>query len=493
MGTLFYRFLSENLENYINKRQHDFGQPDFSYRDLPDEEAGKAAEEVSSILEYFILPSQLFCRLAKDAQNNCEDLNVSLEDALKGVTNSTLGFPSEKAFKGLFDEFDVASPKLGSTPSEKTKTLSKLLCRISEFPLSSFPEAGRDTFGDAYEYLMTMYAANAGKSGGEFFTPPEVGELLARITLINPENREKDRTEVKSVYDPTCGSGGLLLKFAKILGSSNVNHFYGQDKALTVYNLCRMNMILHGIPFEKFEIAHGDTLKNPSFFPSSPSDKFECVVSNPPYSLKWEGKSDPTLINDLRFESAGKLAPKNAADWAFIEHALYCLSNTGCAAIVVFPGTLYRGNAEKTIREWFVKENYVDAVIQLPPNLFYGTSISTAILVLRKNKPDNTVLFVNAEEEFEHSKNQNELKPENINRILEAVRKRENIEGRAYLADFREVESRDFDLSVKHYVILENKDEEVDINELNREIKETVQKEEELREKINSLIEGIRL
>ena len=494
LGTLFYRFLSENLENYVDRKQHEAGYAGFSYGDVSDEEAQVGRKDICNALGYFILPSQLFYKLVKESQDaDAGDLNLKLDKIFTDIVKSTSGLPSQQAFEGLFDEFDVTSKKLGSTPHERYETLAKLLSRVAEFKLSDFPESGRDTFGDAYEYLMTMYAANAGKSGGEFFTPPEVGELLARISLIDPKDPQKDRAKVKSVYDPTCGSGGLLLKFAKILGTENVDHFYGQDKALTVYNLCRMNMILHRIPFSNFEIKLGDTLINPYFPATFQKDRFECIVSNPPYSLNWKSGDDPTLINDPRFESAGRLAPKNAADYAFIEHALYCLSNTGCAAIVVFPGVLHRGNAEKTIREWLVKNNFIDTIIQLPANLFFGTQIATSILVLRKNKKDDTILFINAKEEFKHYKNQNKLESENIDRILERVRKRNDVKGMSHLADFAEVEANDFNLSVQLYIAESDAKKEIDIDELNRQIKETVQKEEELRKAINSLINGVEI
>ena len=364
--------------------------------------------------------------MAQSAKRNCRDLNIKLERVFRQIIDSTLGRPSEKAFKGLFDDFDVSSNKLGSTLEKKCETLRRLLLGIESFQVSDIPGSSRDTFGDAYEFLITMYASKAGKSGGEFFTPPEVGKLLAKISLQDPARESGYKERVESVYDPTCGSGGLLLKFAKILGAENVDRFYGQDVNLTVYNLSRMNMILHEIPFEKFDIYCEDTLLKPAFLPSSRDsvdDRFECVVSNPPYSISRKCDADPTLINDPRFGKAGKPDPKGKADWAFAQHALYYLKEDGCAAAVCFPGIFYRSGAEGQIRKWMAKSNYVDAVIALPDNLFFGTSISTCILVMRKNKRDNDILFLDASNEFEHEGNKNKLTDAHIERILASLQK----------------------------------------------------------------------
>lgn len=495
LGALFYRFLSENLEERIDLNERNAGNEDFHYRDLDDASvSGEVREELIDENGFCILPSQLFCNVAESAKTNCQDLNLKLKQIFKAITDSTLGRPSEKAFRGLFDDFDVSSNKLGSTLEKKCDALKKLLLGIEGFQLSDVPGSSRDTFGDAYEFLITMYASGAGKSGGEFFTPPEVGKLLAKISLQDPECEDGYKKAVGKVYDPTCGSGGLLLKFAKILGKGNVDHFYGQDVNLTVYNLSRMNMILHGIPFEKFDIVCEDTLLKPAFLPSAPDsvgDRFECIVSNPPYSIKWKGDADPTLINDPRFSKAGKLAPKGKADWAFAEHALYCLQENGCAAIVCFPGIFYRSGAEGQIRKWMSKSNYVDAVIALPDNLFFGTSISTCVLVLRKNKKDDAILFLDASNEFEHEGNKNKLTDAHIGRILASLQKRETEPGKSYLASMEEVASHDWSLAVNFYVQKEDNEEAVNIKELNAKIARTVSKEEAARKDLNELIEGL--
>ena len=495
LGALFYRFLSESLEDRINSNERAAGNEGFRYRDLEDNRI--SAEIREGLIEengFCILPSQLFCNVAEDAKRNCRDLNIKLERVFRQIIDSTVGRPSEKAFKGLFDDFDVSSNKLGSTLEKKCETLRTLLLGIESFQVSDVPGSSRDTFGDAYEFLITMYASKAGKSGGEFFTPPEVGKLLAKISLQDPARESGYKERVESVYDPTCGSGGLLLKFAKILGTENVDRFYGQDVNLTVYNLSRMNMILHEIPFEKFDIYCEDTLLKPAFLPSSQDsvdDRFECVVSNPPYSISWKGDADPTLINDPRFSKAGKLAPKGKADWAFAQHALYYLKEDGCAAVVCFPGIFYRSGAEGQIRKWMAKSNYIDAVIALPDNLFFGTSISTCILVMRKNKRDNDILFLDASNEFEHEGNKNKLTDAHIEHILASLQKRETEPGKSYLASTEEVASRDWSLAVNFYVQKENEAEPVDIEELNAKIARTVAKEESTRKELNELIEGL--
>ncbi|MBP5785654.1 MAG: type I restriction-modification system subunit M [Aeriscardovia sp.] len=495
LGALFYRFLSESLEDRINSNERAAGNEGFRYRDLEDSQVGTEIRE--GLIEengFCILPSQLFCNVAEDAKKNCRDLNIKLERVFRQIIDSTVGRPSEKAFKGLFDDFDVSSNKLGSTLEKKCETLRTLLLGIESFQVSDVPGSSRDTFGDAYEFLITMYASKAGKSGGEFFTPPEVGKLLAKIALQDPARESGYKERVGSVYDPTCGSGGLLLKFAKILGAENVDGFYGQDVNLTVYNLSRMNMILHEIPFKKFDIYCEDTLLKPAFLPSSQDsvdDRFECIVSNPPYSISWKGDADPTLINDPRFSRAGKLAPKGKADWSFAEHALYYLKDKGCAAIVCFPGIFYRAGAEGQIRKWMTENNYVDSVISLPENLFFGTSISTCILVLRKNKKDSKVLFVDASDEFKHEGNKNKLTDENIGHILALLQERETKSEKSYLASMKEIETQNWSLAVNLYVQKENGKEEVDIRALNREISQTVEREEKTRAELDELIKGL--
>ncbi len=397
LGMLFYRFISENLTSFINEGERRAGNPDFDYASISDEEAEFGRSETVKDKGFYILPSELFENVRRNAKND-PNLNETLSRVFKNIENSAKGMPSEKNFKGLFDDIDVNSNKLGPTVAKRNEKLVKILDAVGDLQLGDYQDNSIDTFGDAYEYLMTMYASNAGKSGGEFFTPQEVSELLARIAVVG-------KTEVNKVYDPACGSGSLLLKFAKVLGKENVRlGFFGQEINLTTYNLCRINMFLHDIGFEKFNIAHGDTLTDPKHWDDEP---FDAIVSNPPYSIRWEGDSNPLLINDPRFSPAGVLAPKSKADLAFTMHMLSWLSTTGTAAIVEFPGVLYRGGAEQKIRKYLIDNNYVDAVIQLPPDLFFGTTIATCVIVLKKSKKDNATLFIDASAEFVRGGNKN--------------------------------------------------------------------------------------
>jgi len=357
--------------------------------------------------------------------------------------------------------------------------LVKIMDAIGGLQLGDYQDNSIDTFGDAYEYLMTMYASNAGKSGGEFFTPQEVSELLARIAVVG-------KTEVNKVYDPACGSGSLLLKFAKVLGKENVRlGFFGQEINLTTYNLCRINMFLHDIGYEKFDIAHGDTLTDPKHWDDEP---FDAIVSNPPYSIRWEGDSNPVLINDPRFSPAGVLAPKSKADLAFTMHMLSWLSTTGTAAIVEFPGVLYRGGAEQKIRKYLVDNNYVDAVIQLPPDLFFGTSIATCVIVLKKSKNDNATLFIDASAEFVRGGNKNKLSEANREKILDAYITRSDIDYFTRLVPNGDIAENEYNLAVSSYVEQENTAEEVDIEKLNARIAGIVIRQQKLREAIDEIV-----
>ncbi len=379
LGMLFYRYISENLSAYINKRMREVDEEqyrEYSYLQETDDEAENAREEMVDTKGFFILPSELFENVRKKAPYD-EDLNETLEKIFKHIEQSATGTDSEDDFKGLFDDIDVNSKKLGNTIEERNQKLVRLLEGIASMNLGNYQDNTIDAFGDAYEYLMGMYASNAGKSGGEFYTPQEVSELLAKITTVGKKS-------VNKVYDPACGSGSLLLKFAKILGRENVRQgFFGQEINITTYNLCRINMFLHDIDYDKFDIALGDTLVHPKHMDDEP---FEAIVSNPPYSIHWEGEDNPLLMNDARYSPAGVLAPKSKADLAFILHSLAWLASDGTAAIVCFPGVLYRGGKEGKIRKYLVDNNYVDCVIQLPDNLFFGTTIATCIMVLKKNK-----------------------------------------------------------------------------------------------------------
>lgn len=481
LGMLFYRYISENLTNYINKGEWEAGNTDFDYAELSDEEAIEIKDDMVQTKGFFILPSELFQNVRKNAAKD-KNLNETLERIFKNIEASTIGAKSEKNFKGLFDDIDVNSNKLGNTVEERNKKLVKILNAIGDMQLGDVKNNSIDAFGDAYEFLMTMYASNAGKSGGEFFTPQEVSELLARITVVGKE-------DVNKVYDPACGSGSLLLQFAKILGKDKVRiGFFGQEVNITTYNLCRINMWLHDIDYTKFDIALGDTLIEPKHWDDEP---FEAIVSNPPYSIKWEGNDNPLLINDPRFAPAGVLAPKSKADLAFIMHCLSWLAPNGTAAIVCFPGVLYRGGAEQKIRKYLVDNNYIDAIIQLPENLFFGTGITTCIMVLKRSKSDNNILFIDASKEFIKSGNKNKLTDENIQNILDAYIERKNIDHFVKLASREEVEEFDYNLSVTAYVEPEDTREEIDIVKLNAEIEKIVARQQVLREEIDKIIKEI--
>lgn len=481
LGFMFYRYISENLTNYINKGEHAAGNTDFDYIALSDEEAEFAREDLVNEKGFFIKPSELFCNIRKKAPND-DNLNETLEKVFRHIEESAQGADSEDDFAGLFDDIDVNSNKLGATVAKRNEKLVKLLNGIGDMKLGEYQDNTIDAFGDAYEFLMGMYASNAGKSGGEYFTPQEVSELLTRIAVIG-------KTEVNKVYDPACGSGSLLLKSAKVLGKDNVRQgFFGQEINITTYNLCRINMFLHDIDYDKFDIANEDTLLSPQHWDDEP---FEVIVSNPPYSIKWEGDDNPVLINDPRFSPAGVLAPKSKADLAFVMHSLSWLATNGTAAIVCFPGIMYRGGAEKKIRQYLIDNNYIDAIIQLPDNLFFGTSIATCIMVLKKSKADNKVLFINASKECVKVTNNNKLTDENINTIVTECFTRNDVDYFARLVDYDEIVKEDYNLSVSTYVEEEDTREKIEITELNARITEIVLKEEKLRAEIDAIIEEI--
>lgn len=481
LGTMFYRYISENLRNYVNGIEKEAGNDDFDYANLDDETALLAKDSLVEAKGFFILPSELFENVRKRARDD-ENLNETLEKIFKNIENSAIGQISEEDLRGLFDDFDVNNNKLGKIATERNEKLVKLLEGIGEMKLGDYKENTIDAFGDAYEFLMGMYASNAGKSGGEFFTPQEVSELLTLIAI-------QGKKEVNKVYDMCCGSGSLLLKAAKILGKDNVrNGFYGQEINPTTYNLCRINMFLHDIDYDKFNISYGNTLTTPHHIDDEP---FEVIVSNPPYSIKWEGDANQILINDARFSPAGVLAPKSKADLAFVMHALSWLAPNGSAAIVCFPGIMYRGGAEQKIRKYLIDGNFVDAVIQLPSNLFFGTSIATNILVLKKNKKDTNIQFIDASKEFLKVTNNNKLTSENIEKILKAYESKEEIEYFSYNVSYEKVKEEAYNLSVSTYVKQEDTREKIDINELNLQIKEVVKKQEDLRKEIDKIIEEI--
>lgn len=480
LGLLFYRFISENIENYVNDNQRKAGITDFQYRNISDEEALLGKSQILDEKGFFILPSELFCNIRKGADKN-ENLNVVISNVFNNIESSARGSASEDDVKGLFDDFTIDN-KLGNTVDERNEKLVKLLNAIGDLNFGDYEDNNIDLFGDAYEFLMTMYASSAGKSGGEFFTPQEVGELLARIVIM-------DKTSVNKVYDPCCGSGGLLLKFAKILGKENVREgFFGQEINLTTYNLARINMFLHNINYNNFSIERGDTLIHPAHWNDEP---FDAIVSNPPYGLKWIGNDNPILINDERFAPAGVLAPKKAADLAFTMHMLSWLSQRGTAAIVEFPGILYRGGTEQKIRKYMVDNNFIDTIIQLPTDLFFGTNIGTCILVLKKNKTDNSILFIDASKEFVRTTNKAKLSDNNINNILDLVKNRKTNENKSYLASYDEIVSEKYNLSVSTYLKATAEELDIDINELNSDIKNLLSKESSLESIIESIISDL--
>lgn len=481
LGMLFYRYISENITAFINAGEHEAGDPDFNYAKLDNASAEQAREDLVRTKGFFILPGELFENVRKMAPRD-ENLNETLAQVFRNIESSALGGASEENFKGLFDDIDVNSNKLGGTVAQRNDKLVKLLNGIGDMQLGDLKDNTIDAFGDAYEYLMGMYAGNAGKSGGEYYTPQEVSELLTRITLVG-------KTEVNKVYDPACGSGSLLLNFAKILGKENVRlGFYGQEINLTTYNLCRINMFLHDIDYDKFDIGYGDTLIEPLHWDDEP---FEAIVSNPPYSTKWEGNDNPLLINDPRFSPAGVLAPKSRADLSFVMHSLSWLATNGTAAIVCFPGVMYRRGAEQKIRQYLIDNNYVDCVIQLPDNLFYGTSIATCIMVLKKSKTENSTLFIDASKEFIKITNSNKLTATNIEKIVQAYKSRENQDHFAQLVPNSSIAEQEYNLSVSTYVEQEDTREVIIIEDLNEEIEQIVARSQVLRDEISKIIAEI--
>ncbi|QSO50167.1 type I restriction-modification system subunit M [Alicyclobacillus curvatus] len=481
LGMLFYRYISENLTYYINQGEFEAGNTEFDYAKLSDEQAEQAREDMVETKGFFILPSELFENVRKRAAKD-ENLNETLERIFKNIEATAQGTDSEKNFKGLFDDIDVNSNKLGGTVAQRNDKLVKLMNGIANMNLGDYKDNTIDAFGEAYEFLMGMYASNAGKSGGEYFTPQEVSKLLTLLALGG-------RKQVNKVYDPACGSGSLLLKSTQIIGKHNVRlGFYGQEINITTYNLCRINMFLHDIDYDKFDIGHGDTLTDPLHWDDEP---FEVIVSNPPYSIKWAGDEDPLLINDPRFSPAGVLAPRSKADLAFIMHSLSWLATNGTAAIVCFPGILYRGGAEKKIRQYLIDNNFIDCIIQLPNNLFFGTSIATCIMVLKKSKSENSTLFIDARDEFVKITNNNKLTEDNIQRILDAYTVRDTVQYFSQLVPNAKIVEQDYNLSVSTYLQQEDKREVVNINALNAEIERIVAKEDALRREINAIVAEI--
>ena len=479
LGTLFYRFISENFSNYIEG-----GDDSVNYAALSDDViTDDIKADAIRTKGYFVYPSQLFCNIAKTANTN-ESLNTDLAKIFSDIESSANGYPSELDMKGLFADFDTTSNRLGNNVKDKNSRLAAVIKGVEGLNFGNFEDNHIDLFGDAYEFLISNYAANAGKSGGEFFTPQCVSKLIAQLAIHK-------QTSINKIYDPAAGSGSLLLQAKKQFDDHIIEDgFYGQEINHTTYNLARMNMFLHNINYDKFHIALGDTLRDPHYGDDKP---FDAIVSNPPYSINWIGSDDPTLINDDRFAPAGVLAPKSKADFAFVLHSLSYLSSKGRAAIVCFPGIFYRGGAEQKIRKYLIDNNYVETVISLAPNLFFGTSIAVNILVLAKNKKDNKTQFIDVSgvDFYKKETNNNTITEEHINKIMEMFDSKEDIDHIAKSVDYEDIVKNDYGLSVSSYVEAKDMREIVDISELNAEIKTTVAKIDKLRTEIDAIIAEI--
>lgn len=477
LGTLFYRFISENFANYIEG-----GDDSVQYAELDDAViSDDIKDDAVKTKGYFIYPSQLFANVAKNANTN-KNLNTDLAAIFSAIEASANGYPSEHDIKGLFADFDTTSNRLGNTVTDKNLRLAAVIKGVEKLNFGNFQDSQIDLFGDAYEFLISNYAANAGKSGGEFFTPQHVSKLIAQLAM-------HQQTKVNKIYDPACGSGSLLLQAKKHFDAHIIEDgFFGQEINHTTYNLARMNMFLHNINYDKFDVALGNTLLNPHFADDKP---FDAIVSNPPYSVNWIGSDDPTLINDERFAPAGVLAPKSKADFAFVLHCLSYLSSKGRAAIVCFPGIFYRGGAEQKIRQYLVDNNYVETIISLAPNLFYGTTIAVTILVLSKHKSDNKVQFIDASGFFKKETNNNVMTDEHIAQIMEIFDHKQDVAYVAKCVDMADIAANDYNLSVSSYVEAKDTREVVDITQLNDELKITVAKIDQLRAEIDAIVAEI--
>ena len=479
LGTLFYRFISENFTNYIEG-----GDDSINYASFPDDNISpEIKEDAIKTKGYFVYPSQLFVNVVKTANTNT-NLNTDLKAIFTAIENSANGYPCEEDIKGLFADFDTTSTRLGNTVENKNSRLAAVLKGVEELNFGNFEDNKIDLFGDAYEFLISNYAANAGKSGGEFFTPQHVSKLIAQLAMHKQE-------KVNKIYDPAAGSGSLLLQAKKHFDNHIIEEgFFGQEINHTTYNLARMNMFLHNVNYDKFNIVLGDTLINPHLGNDKP---FDAIVSNPPYSINWIGDGDPTLINDDRFAPAGVLAPKSKADFAFVLHALSYLSSKGRAAIVCFPGIFYRGGAEQKIRKYLVDHNFVETIISVAPNLFYGTSIAVTLLVLSKHKTDNTTQFIDAsgEDFFKKVTNNNVMTDDHIDKIMEIFDRKEDVAHVAKSIDNTKIAENDYNLSVSSYVEAKDNREKINIAELNIEVSKTVEKINTLRADIDLIIKEI--
>ncbi|WP_419885727.1 type I restriction-modification system subunit M [Paenibacillus sp. B-A-8] len=458
LGLIFYRYLSEKTETRVSKLLEEDGiiyakaWKDEEYRNALSDEL---IQQIGYVIEPEYLFSNMIAEIGKGDQGKF-DIEM-LQRAINAVTESTLGAASQDDFQHLFDDMDLASSKLGRDVKSRSKLIAKIMININDIPFLH-EDIEIDVLGDAYEYLIGQFAATAGKKAGEFYTPQQVSKILAKIVTIG-------KKDLRSVYDPTCGSASLVLRVGKEV---NVRKFFGQEKTSTTYNLARMNMLLHDVSYQNFDIQNGDTLEEPKHL----DERFEAVVANPPYSAKWS--SDAKFLNDERFSAYGRLAPASKADFAFVQHMIHQLDDNGTMAVVLPHGVLFRGAAEGVIRKYLIGDkNYLDAVIGLPANIFFGTSIPTCILVFKKcRKDDDNILFIDASNEFERGKNQNRLRDEDVEKIVDTYMSRQTIEKYSYAATLKEVKTNDFNLNIPRYVDTFEEEEEIDIDLVQDRIKE---------------------
>lgn len=488
LGFIFYKYLSEKLKLYIDKTL--LISESFTFEEV-DENTKEGKEVITHVktacidhLGFFLKPKELFSYIIKKSKGETKDESTFILEDLKNILNTieqtAMGSESEDDFKGLFDDVDLTSVKLGSRENQKNETITDVLGHLSGIDFK-IEDTKSDLLGDAYEYLIGEFAAGAGKKGGEFYTPEQVSRLMAKIVT-------QDKTRIRSVYDPTCGSGSLLLRIGDY---AEVTDYFGQEINPTTYNLGRMNMILHGVHFNKFDIKHGDTLQEDLY----PDLKAEVIVANPPFSANWKSDSDPQLAHDDRFSQYGRLAPKGTADYAFLTHMLYHLADNGTMAIVLPHGVLFRGGAEEHIRKYIIEKlNYLDTVIGLPGNLFYGTSIPATILIFKKcRRDDEDILFIDASKDFEKNKNQNSLTDENIEKIFETYKGREEVEKYSHRASMEEIKENEYNLNIPRYVDTFEEEKKVNIEEVAKELKKLNEEEIDLQNKIAEFCEELNI
>lgn len=479
LGLIFYRYLSENLVNYVERtllKDDGISYAEAWKKDEYREELKRYLIEDSN-MGYFIEADNLWSEMIYKIQTGKFDISM-LSKAINSISDSTLGNESEDDFENLFEDMDLNNSKLGRGEAERTKLISTIMLKINDIDFHH-EDAEIDVLGDAYEYLISNFAASAGKKAGEFYTPQQVSRILAKLVTIN-------KSKLQNVYDPTCGSGSLLLRVGK---ETKVSSYYGQEFNSTTYNLARMNMLLHGVSFKHFDIKNADTLENPKH----KDKKFDAIVANPPYSAQWS--ADPKFMEDERFSAYGKLAPKSKADFAFIQHMIFQLSDNGTMAVVLPHGVLFRGASEGAIRQYLIKDkNYLDAVIGLPANIFYGTSIPTCILVFKKcRENEDNILFIDASKDFEAGKNQNRLRDEDVDKIIETYKKREEIEKYCHVASLQEVEENEYNLNIPRYVDIFEDEEEIDIKAVQQDLKDIDKQIAEVDKELNVYLKELGL